>query len=55
MKFVYAKPDGQQIAPAEQALCDFTWLNLREGIDPRSLVTFQALPKVRGISALRGY
>ena len=31
------------IAPAEQALCDFAWLNLRDGIDPQSLVTFQSL------------
>ena len=31
------------IAPAEQALCDFAWLNLRDGVDPQSLVTFQNL------------
>ena len=40
---VYAKPDGQVIASAEQALCDFSWLTLRDGIDPQSLVTFQKL------------
>ena len=40
---VYAKPDGKPIAPAEQALCDFAWVNLRDGIDPQSLVTFQNL------------
>ena len=40
---VYAKPDDQAIAPAEQALCDFAWLSLRDGIDPLSLVTFQNL------------
>jgi len=40
---VYAKPDGQAIAQAEQALCDFAWLNLRDGIDPQSLVAFRNL------------
>ena len=27
----------------EQALCDFAWLNLRDGIEPQSLVTFRNL------------
>ena len=40
---VYARPEHQVIAPAEQALCDFAWLSLRDGIDPQSLVTFQHL------------
>lgn len=40
---VYAKPADQVIAPAEQALCDFAWLNLRDGIDPQCLVTFRNL------------
>ena len=40
---LYAKPNHQVIAPGEQALCDFLWLNLREGLDPQSLVTFQNL------------
>ena len=39
---VYAKPADQVISP-EQALCDFAWLNLRDGIDPQSLVTFRNL------------
>jgi hypothetical protein len=40
---IYAKPADKMMAPAEQALCDFVWLNLRDDIDPRSLVTFQNL------------
>jgi hypothetical protein len=55
---VYAKPEDQAIAPAEQALCDFTWLNLRDGIDPQSLVTFQnldTLSRRRLVKALRRY
>jgi hypothetical protein len=44
---IYAQPVGHVIAAAEQALCDFTWLNLREGIDPESLVTFQNLNTLR--------
>ena len=40
---VYAKPSDQVVAPAEQALCDYVWLNLRDGVDPRSLVTFRNL------------
>ncbi len=40
---VYSRPGEQGLAPAEQALCDFAWLNLRDGIDPQSLVTFQNL------------
>jgi hypothetical protein len=55
---VYARPEGQAIAPAEQALCDFTWLNLRDGIDPQSLVTFEnlvTLSRRRLNKALRRY
>jgi hypothetical protein len=40
---IYAKPANQALAPVEQALCDFAWLSLRDGIDPRSLVTFRAM------------
>jgi len=40
---VYAKPANQVLASAEQALCDFVWLNLRDGIEPQSLVTFRNL------------
>ena len=43
---IYAKPAGDVIAPAEQALCDFAYLNIREGIDPRHLVTFLHLEKL---------
>ena len=55
---VYARPEDQVIAPAEQALCDFAWLNLRDGIDPQSLVTFQnldTLSRRRLNKALRRY
>ena len=40
---IYAKPADQVLASAEQALCDFAWLNLRDGIEPQSLVTFRNL------------
>ena len=40
---VYARPPDAGPASAEQALSDFTWLNLRAGADPRSLVTFRNL------------
>jgi hypothetical protein len=40
---LYAKPAGQVLAQAEQALCDFVWLNLRAGVEPQSQVTFQNL------------
>ena len=55
---LYGKPAGQVIAPAEQALCDFAWPNLRDGIDPQSLVTFQNLDNLsrrRLNKALRRY
>jgi len=32
--------------PAEQALCDFVWLNVREGLAPDSLVTFRNLERL---------
>jgi len=44
---VYDKPRDQVIAPGEQALCDFIWLNLREGVDSRHLVTFMHLERLR--------
>ena len=40
---VYSKPGERAIAPAEQALCDFVWLNLRDGVEAQSLVTFKNL------------
>ncbi len=40
---IYAKPAGVALAAPEQALCDFVWLSLREGLDPKSLVTFRNL------------
>jgi hypothetical protein len=43
---LYARPAEQIIASGEQALCDFAWLSLREGIDPRHLVTFSNLGRL---------
>ena len=40
---IYAKPGQRMPVSAEQALCDFAWLNLRDGIEPQSLVTFRNL------------
>ena len=40
---IYAKPAQRTLVSGEQALCDFAWLNLREGIEPQSLVTFRNL------------
>jgi hypothetical protein len=40
---LYCKPANQVLATAEQALCDFVWLNLRDGIEPQSMVTFRNL------------
>lgn len=40
---IYSKPKSGVLASAEQALCDFVWLNARDGIDPWSLVTFRHL------------
>jgi hypothetical protein len=42
---IYQKPSGS--TSAEQALCDFFWLMLRAGLDPRSLVTFRNLHKLK--------
>jgi len=55
---IYAKPADKVLAPAEQALCDFVWLSLRDGIEPRSLVTFRnldALSRRRLSKILRRY
>jgi hypothetical protein len=55
---VHAKPGKQVLATAEQALCDFAWLNLRAGVEPQSLVTFQnldTLSRCRLAKALRRY
>ncbi len=38
---IYAKPAKRLLVLGEQALCDFAWLNLRDGIEPQSLVTFR--------------
>jgi hypothetical protein len=43
---IYSKPRSGVLVSAEQALCDFVWLNVRDGIDPRSLVTFRNLGRV---------
>lgn len=43
---LYAKPVGQVMAPAEQAVCDFVWLSLRDGVQPESLVTFRNLERL---------
>ena len=40
---IYAKRVDQELASAEQALCDFVWLNLRDEIEPQSLVSFRNL------------
>jgi hypothetical protein len=40
---IYVKPAGLALAPAEQALCDFVWLNCRDGVDAQSLVTLRNL------------
>jgi hypothetical protein len=34
------------IVPVERALCDFVYLNLREGIEPQHLVTFHNLDQL---------
>jgi len=39
---IYSRPDGI-IALREQALCDFVFLSLRDGVNPRHLVTFRNL------------
>ena len=55
---IYAKPPDRALAPPEQALCDFVWLNLRDGLQPRSLATFRnlkTLSRRRLNRALRRY
>jgi hypothetical protein len=55
---VYSKPAEGTLAPAEQALCDFAWLSLRDGIEPQSLATFlnlQTLSRRRLDQVLRCY
>ena len=44
---LYSKPPEGTLAPAEQALCDFAWLSLRDGIEPQSLATFRNLHTLR--------
>jgi hypothetical protein len=43
---VYSKPRSGVLAPPEEGLCDFVWLNVRDRIDPRSLVTFRNLRRL---------
>lgn len=40
---IYAKAAERVLASGEQALCDFAWLNLRDGIEPQSLITVRNL------------
>jgi hypothetical protein len=40
---IYQKPPEGFMAPPEQALCDFVHLNLRQGLEPSTLVTFRGL------------
>ena len=49
---IYDRPSGR--TPAEQALCDFCWLTLRNGMQPQSLVTFRNLRNLKP-RTLRGY
>ncbi len=42
---IYRKPVG--LTSAEQALCDFCWLMLRDGVEPRSQVTFRNLHRLK--------
>jgi hypothetical protein len=44
---LYSKPPEGALATAEQALCDFAWLSLRDGIEPQSLATFRNLHTLR--------
>jgi hypothetical protein len=44
---LYPKPPEGTLAPAEQALCDFSWLSLRNGSEPQSLATFRNLHTLR--------
>jgi hypothetical protein len=58
--FAVSTPNLQRgtSAPAEQALCDFAWLSLRDGIEPQSLATFRnlhALSRRRLDQVLRRY
>jgi hypothetical protein len=45
---LYSQPPEGTLAPAEQALCDFAWLSLRDGIEPQSLATFRNLHTLSG-------
>ena len=46
-KPIYAPPAGILIAPGEQALYDFVYLMRRQGINPRSVITFRNLNNLR--------
>jgi hypothetical protein len=43
---IYFKPADGLIAPPEQALCDFVYLNLRDSIEPQHLVAFLNLQRL---------
>ncbi len=43
---IHCRPAGTVTAPVEQALCDFVYLNLRDAVDPRHLVTFMNLDRL---------
>jgi len=45
-KPVYFPPVNKNIAPPEQALCDFVYLMRRSGIDPQGTVTFRNLNRL---------
>jgi hypothetical protein len=47
LKKVHPGASDQVLASAEQALCDFVWLNLRDKIEPQSLVSFRNLDSLR--------
>ena len=55
---IYRKPVEGVLAPPEQAFCDFVHAARRNGLEPRSLVTFRnlgAISKQRLSSALKRY
>ena len=43
---IYSKPLKGIVAPPEQAFCDFVFLTVRDGVDPRHLVTFRNLDRL---------
>ncbi len=51
---IYSRPALGTLAPPEQALCDFVWLSLRDGVEPKSLVTFRNLRSVSEQRLVKG-